>query len=285
MPILGATMENATLFFTYNAIQGQLRRFNGEVSGGEAGEHGGEEESALPMSQLAIAAAGAGAATSLVLTPVELIKCRMQVQMIGAEAQLLAKEVASGSIAGSTVTVEALNAARRSLPGPVALLRQTIQENGIRGLWLGQTGTLLRETGGGVAWFLAFEGACRSFVARRQQQQQVVAGGSKVTKADLSSLELVIAGAAAGVSYNVVLFPADVVKSTMQTEAELAAGSGNAKVAPSGFLTTFQRIWATRGIRGLYAGCGVTCLRSGPSSAIIFLLYSRLEQLADRRGW
>ncbi|PWN30140.1 mitochondrial carrier [Jaminaea rosea] len=285
MPILGATMENATLFFTYNAIQGQLRRFNGEVSGGETGDQGGEEESALPMSQLAIAAAGAGAATSLVLTPVELIKCRMQVQMIGAEAQLLAKEVASGSTAGSTVTVEALNAARRSLPGPVALLRQTIQENGIRGLWLGQTGTLLRETGGGVAWFLAFEGACRSFVARRQQQQQVVAGGNKVTKADLSSLELVVAGAAAGVSYNVVLFPADVVKSTMQTEAELAAGSGNAKVAPSGFLTTFQRIWATRGIRGLYAGCGVTCLRSGPSSAIIFLLYSRLEQLADRRGW
>ena len=106
-----------------------------------------------------------------------------------------------------------------------------------------------------------------------------------MTKSDLSSLELVAAGAAAGVSYNVVLFPADVVKSTMQTEAELAASSSSTKVKPAGFVGTLQRIWTTRGIRGLYAGCGVTCLRSGPSSAIIFLLYSRLEGLADRRGW
>lgn len=278
MPIIGATLENATLFFTYNAIQGQIRRIAGSSSSKAA-----EEEEALSLPQLAIAAAGAGAVTSYVLTPVELIKCRMQVQMVSVEADILAKMAAQSSSATSTVNItSALNAARRSLPGPVALFAETIRQQGIRGLWLGQTGTLLRETGGGVAWFLAFESTCRWFLSRQQSSNLSLT--KKTTKDDLSSWQLMLAGAMAGVSYNVVLFPADCVKSTIQTELELRP-KGSAAGPPLSFLSTFKNIYKTRGISGLYAGCGITCLRSGPSSALIFLLYSRLEGWADRRGW
>lgn len=289
MPIIGAVLENATLFFTYNAIQGQLRALNETRSPSSTATRSDttsaiqlDAENPLPMSQLAIAAAGAGAATSFVLTPVELIKCRMQVQMISAEANILAREAAKASagaagdiVAAATTltTTEALNEARRALPGPVALIAQTIRKEGIRGLWLGQTGTLLRETGGGMAWFSAFEATCRYFISLRKTPG--------ATKADLSSPELMLAGALAGVSYNVVLFPADCVKSTIQTEAELAGPQAK----PSKFMPTLKRIWQTRGLKGLYAGCGITCLRSGPSSALIFLLYNKLEGFADRRGW
>ncbi|CAO1630874.1 unnamed protein product [Parajaminaea phylloscopi] len=287
MPIVGATLENATLFFTYNAIQGQLRRYNASQSTSTAWSDRDaapattssvqlDAQDPLPLSQLAIAAAGAGAATSFALTPVELIKCRMQVQMISAEASILAQAAASGKGAASVTasTAEALNQARRSLPGPLTLFAATIRKEGVRGLWLGQTGTLLRETGGGIAWFLAFEATTRYFISLRSTEKPA-------TKSDLSSPELMLAGALAGVSYNVVLFPADSVKSTIQTEAELAGPSAR----PSKFVPTLKRIWATRGIKGLYAGCGITCLRSGPSSALIFLLYNKLEGWADRRGW
>lgn len=300
MPIFGATLENASLFFTYNAIQGQIRRLSGQGGGASSPSSSGtssielDSEAPLSLPQLAIAAAGAGAVTSFVLTPVELIKCRMQVQMVSAEASILAQEAAraaaggggasSGGAASSTSMTAALNAARRNLPGPVALFAQTVREGGLRSLWLGQTGTLLRETGGGVAWFLAFESTCRWFVKRRQEQQAVPGSASgRVTKDDLSSWQLMLAGAMAGVSYNVVLFPADSVKSTMQTQRELAAGSGKPP-ATLGFLGTLKSIYTTRGLAGLYAGCGITCLRSGPSSALIFLLYNRLEGWADRAG-
>lgn len=202
------------------------------------------------MFQLGLAAAAAGAATSYVLTPIELIKCRMQVQMIAKEqAALTSSSSASGAASTSA------SAAIRALPGPVALARQVVASDGVAGLWLGQTGTLLRETGGGVAWFLAFEATCREFMSRRSKTNR------PDQKSDLSSLELVTAGAAAGIGYNVILFPADCIKSTIQTEKELKPHQPLA-----GFLETGARIYKQRGIRGLYAGCGITCLRSAPSS-------------------
>ncbi|KAG1869315.1 hypothetical protein C8R48DRAFT_771464 [Suillus tomentosus] len=42
----------------------------------------------------------------------------------------------------------------RPLPGPVAIRMSVIHTEGLRGLWLGQTGTLIRECGGGAAWFM-----------------------------------------------------------------------------------------------------------------------------------
>ncbi|PWN23256.1 mitochondrial carrier [Microstroma glucosiphilum] len=291
MPIVGATLENATLFFTYNALQGQIRRFNGEASAKAQLRDSPEKEAAastkanpeapLSLPQLAIAAAGAGAVTSFVLTPIELIKCRMQVQMISAEAAILARE-ATGKTSGPPM-VEALNSARRALPGPVALVREAVRKDGFGGLWLGQTGTLLRETGGGMAWFLAFESTSRWFLRRRERLKEGGSGGGEqvVTSSELKSWQLVVAGALAGVSYNVVLFPADSVKSTIQTEAELSP----AGTKPSSFMATLRRIYTTRGLAGLYAGCGITCLRSGPSSALIFLLYNRLEGFVESKGW
>lgn len=53
----------------------------------------------------------------------------------------------------------------------------------------------------------------------------------------------------------------------MQTEQELRGHQAGFK--RSGFFQTFRHIYTTRGLRGLYAGCAVTCMRSAPSSALI----------------
>ena len=169
------------------------------------------------------------------------------------------------------------------LDGPVKLITDTVRREGPSGLWLGQTGTLIRETGGAIAWFLGFEWACRMMIERKKKQT----GRIDISKKDLSSVQLIGAGALAGVSYNVVLFPADSVKSTMQTERELSGTRPNADGSAwkkTGFLSTFKRIYSTKGVRGLYAGCAVTCMRSAPSSALIFLMYNKLEALADDFG-
>lgn len=310
MPVFGATLENASLFFTYNFVQGQLRQHSGIQSSSNSSSSSSSSSSSLeedaekplPMAYLAIAAACAGSITSLVLTPVELIKCKMQVQMVAREVDILSKASSisnrnsiaassskpiSSSTSASVVRSISSNAFVAGLDGPLTILNKVIKQDGIRGLWLGQTGTLLRETGGGVAWFLAFEYACRMMIEAKRKATKNA--DIAISKKDLSTVQLIGAGALAGVSYNVVLFPADSVKSTMQTEREWASsglGGSNdqTQFKQRGFLATLSNIYKTRGIRGLYAGCGVTCMRSAPSSALIFLLYNRLEALADDWG-
>ena len=248
MPLFGATLENASLFLTYNQVQRALR-----------GAMGIAPDAPLPMHMLAVAAAASGAAAGLVLTPVELIKCRMQVQMM---AQAL-----HGTNAAPLISAP-------------ALIMRTVREAGIRGMYVGLVGTLVRETGGGVAWFLTFE-ACTAELARLHAQR--AEDGVKPSKKDLGSLELMASGALAGMAYNVSLFPADSVKSTMQTEREIMAHNPSAHL-PTGFWGTLARIYRLRGIAGLYAGVGVTCLRSAPSSGLVFLVYNKLEQMADHYG-
>lgn len=261
-------VENATLFFVYNRCQAGILAFSSKP----AVVDGHKRELTIP--ELALAGAGAGAVTSFFLTPIELVKCRMQVQMMGGGDGPAVVKTPLSAPAGPSSSVRIPPVSSSGPLGPFALVAEVVKQNGIRGLWLGQTGTFLRETGGSAAWFGTYELVARAFVHQRQKH---AAPGVEVTKGDLPTWELLVAGACGGVAYNVSLFPADCVKSTIQVSAELHPDK-----PPPGFAETFKNIYKTRGIRGLYAGCALTCLRSGPSSAIIFGLF---ETLRTHFGW
>lgn len=254
MPIGGAMVENATLFVVYNQTQALLARVFPTAPTLDGAPQ------PLFISHLATSAALAGACASFVLTPVELVKCKMQVQ---------------GSVQGSTPSTS-------PAPGPVAITRSILQRDGLRGLWLGQTGTIIRETGGSAAWFTTFEVLSNNFIQRRRASGETGKNGARFAKGDLSALELMTAGAAAGVTYNCVLFPADCIKSTIQTEDELRGlgkGGVGEGLARRSFVQVGKDIYRARGIAGLYQGCGLTALRAAPSSALIFYIYSRLESI------
>lgn len=241
--------ENATLFVVYGELQNVIRKAKNKPS---------NEKLSLP--ELALAAAGAGGVTSFILcvlpalykvnpsvnssyrTPIELVKCKMQVQMLSTNPATLA-----------------------NLPGPITVFTSVIRTTGVRGLWLGHTGTFIRETGGGAAWF-----GTKEFVASRLLERHV---DPKDTQ--LRPWESAFSGACAGAAFNVALFPADTVKSAIQTEEELHGTRSGPK---STFLGTFKAMYKARGIRGLYAGCGITIARSIPSSALIFLMYDELNK-------
>jgi ornithine carrier protein len=170
-------------------------------------------------------------------TPVELIKCKMQVQML--------TPLAPGT----------------KPPGPLALVGIVVRQHGIRGLWLGHTGTVIRETGGGVAWFGTKEGVASYLLARRATDPNGL-------PPSLKTWESALAGACAGAAYNLALFPADTVKSAVQTAEELRPGAPRLT-----YISTARALWTAQGIRGLYAGCGITIARSVPSSALVFAMY------------
>ena len=186
-------------------------------------------------------------------TPIELVKCKMQVQMLVPASQRTGP-----------------------LPGPLTIFFSTLRTQGFRGLWLGHTGTFIRETGGTAAWFGTKEYVAALLIERRLRKEgRVLHTGEK--RPELKPGESAVAGACAGAAFNFILFPADSVKSTMQTAEELRGAS-----VPAGpkatFVSTAKAMYRAQGIRGLYAGCGITVARSIPSSAIIFLVYDELKK-------
>lgn len=174
----------------------------------------------------------------------------------------------TAGVGGAAATIS--SSRFEKLPGPISVLTSVIRTTGFRGLWLGHTGTLIRETGGGAAWFSSKEAVARLLLARRNASQ--IPGEPK---SELKVWESAVSGACAGVSYNLALFPADTVKSAMQTEAELRPRAPG-EPGPT-FGGMFRAMYKAQGLKGLYAGCGITVARAVPSSALIFIIYDRLS--------
>ncbi|PGH11802.1 hypothetical protein AJ80_06960 [Polytolypa hystricis UAMH7299] len=234
-PLVGAAIENSCLFFSYRVAQDVFR----------ATLFPGVQE--LPFGALLVAAAASGSFTSLLLTPVELIKCKMQVPVEGIKP-----------------------------PGPLKLIAQVFRHHGIAGFWRGQMGTLIRETGGSAAWFGSYECVSAYFRSRNPLAPLAPTHGlhdSPHEPPPLPVHQQMLAGAAAGVSYNFIFFPADTIKSRIQTE-DLSAIRGASQRT---FWTVGKSLWQQQGIAGLYRGCGITVVRSAPSSAFIFAIYEGLR--------
>ena len=199
----------------------------------------------LPFSYLLGCGAASGAFTSLALTPIELVKCKMQVPI---QPSHLASNL------GYTISKP---------PGPVQIIANVFRNHGILGLWHGQLGTLIRETGGSAAWFGSYEGAKMMYLRWDPSLHKID---------DVKVWQQMTAGALAGMAYNFVFYPADTIKSRMQTEE---VGVGKSKGT---FLSTGKELWRKTGLRGFYRGCGITVFRAAPSSAIIFSIYEAFRR-------
>ena len=237
-PLLGAAIETSSLFLSYRIAQDVITWAvpTLRVNGREAGK------AQLPFSALVVCGAASGAFTSILLTPIELVKCRMQ--------------------------VPAYTSSVRTRRGPVSTMATIFRYEGLLGFWHGQLGTLIRETGGSAAWFGSYEGVCKAFkhYSKTQVEENV----------QLPISQQLLAGAMAGMAYNFIFYPADTIKSRMQTE-ESPVSNGLKDVKKQTFARIGRTIWREHGIKGFYRGCGITVARAAPSSAFIFAIYEGLR--------
>ncbi|KAI9743538.1 MAG: Amino-acid transporter arg-13 [Claussenomyces sp. TS43310] len=238
-PLVGAALETSSLFLWEQIAQKGLFA-SGLYS----------RDRPLPLAALFLTGAISGAFTSLLLTPVELVKCKMQVPIIATADGMIAKA-----------------------PKPLAIIRQVLQHGGISGLWHGQLGTLIRETGGCAAWFGSKETVTMLFRRLNDSTSPVpdAVHHNPMTLPPLPLWQQAIAGASAGMSYNFLFFPADTIKSRMQTS------SVESSAASRTFWKEGAALWEQHGLKGMYRGCGITVLRSAPSSAFIFIIYDALK--------
>ncbi|KAK9471523.1 mitochondrial carrier domain-containing protein [Dipodascopsis tothii] len=251
-PLVGAAAENASLFLSYNVAQSLLKTFI----------HNRDGTARLRLDELVLCGAASGAVTSFILTPIELIKCKMQVQ------NLLQYDTRGTSQESGWHKVKS----QREPMGAMSLAKSVYRQSGISGFWTGQLGTMFRETGGSAAWFGAYE-YINSILQHRK------GAGSKLADQAPSRADSMMAGAIAGIVYNLSLFPADSIKSRMQTESVLSDPSRTTQ--KRGFWAVGLAMYRTGGIPALYRGCGMTALRAAPSSAVVFLVYEELKRLSS----
>jgi len=251
-PCLGAAIEDSISFSIYHAAVGAL---------GAGRRPGGARARPDDLSLTEVFAAGSsgGMTTSFLLTPLELIKCRLQVDRV---------ESGPGGRAG---------AAAPRYAGPLDCLVKSVRADGLRVLYRGHSATFAREGLGTGCWFATYEAGLRA-----------LAPG--VPRGELPTPTVLAAGALAGVVLNIVPYPFDTAKSVLQTlqspaaAAGAGAGAGAAAAgAPRGLLDAFSLIVETEGVVGLYRGITPALLRAIPANAAVFLTYESLTRLL--RDW
>lgn len=145
LPLAGTILETSCLFTTNGVLKRMLC---------EAGHLSPDSE--LPMRYVALSGAGTGFVVSWVLTPTELVKCRLQVPSPAPHLRYL---------------------------GPVDCLVKSIRAEGLRVLYRGHSATLLREVPGTMCWFGAYEVFVRAMTPRGVKREElpsatIIAGGA-----------------------------------------------------------------------------------------------------------
>ena len=173
-PIAGAAFENAGVFVFYGRGVAAYQYATGTV---------GQE---LPLDGIILAGAFSGLATATVLTPVELLKSRVQIEQ---------------------QTAAAANRAPK-YRGVFDCGMQVLRTSGFKALFDGYSATLVREIPGNACWFGFYEMTLR----------KVFMPAGKTKKEDCPWYAFPIAGGAGGLGYWSALFPADTVKTRMQLD-------------------------------------------------------------------
>lgn len=114
---------------------------------------------------------------------------------------------------------------------------------------------MLREVPGTACWYVTYNTVCRKLHEKFPNSK------------DDASWIVVIAGGCSGLSYNLAFYPADTIKTTIQT-----SDHKNVKVRKVVF-DMYQRY----GIKGFYRGLIPTLLRAMPANASVFYAYEMIS--------
>lgn len=231
-PLLGACLETSILFTSYNWTSSLFLNHYNKTSETRY------NSDTLPFWTKCASGGFAGFAASFLLTPVELIKCQLQVSNLA-------------------------NPQQKSSATYLSLIEHIKKHEGIVGLWNGLTPTMIREVFGTALWFGTYE---------------YVSGYLKINPIMSQDLQLLASGALAGVSFNFFMFPIDTIKSNIQTYEMFHKTKIVGSLDPSFWFISKMLLSRRGGVRNLYNGLGITLIRAIPANALIFYSYEVLKR-------
>ena len=252
-PMIAAAAEMSAAFSGYKAGLDFLSFFSVSSSSSIAIINTPNEDDHPSLMKVMFAGGAAGICTSLVITPFELVKCRMQTTTkYNNSLDCLKGIVFKGSSSSSSLS-----------SSPQKTLRRV--KNGIKTLYTGLGATLAREIPGNAAWFGCYEFCMRNlFTPQSCSSTHSNTPNNTNNNKKLPWYATPTAGAIAGCFYVIAFYPADTVKTLMQT---------NRRYSKLSLTEGIKTLYRTSGIRGLYFGVGISAARAIPSNAVIFSIY------------
>ncbi|OIT37909.1 PREDICTED: mitochondrial arginine transporter BAC2 [Nicotiana attenuata] len=220
-PLASVTFQNAMVFQIYAVLS---RAFDRNVPASDPPSYKG----------VALGGFGTGAIQSLMLTPVELVKIRLQLQ-------------------------------RRSIPdnnnqitsyrGPTDVARSIFKQEGWKGIYRGLTITVLRDAPAHGLYFWTYE------YVREQLHPGCRKNGQE------SFRTMLIAGGLAGVASWISCYPVDVIKTRLQAQSQSTPSRY------SGIVDCFRRSVKQEGYSVLWRGLGTAVARAFVVNGAIFTAY------------
>ena len=141
-------------------------------------------------------------------------------------------------------------------------IRSSVSTEGVGVLFRGHAATLAREIPGTAVWLGTYETLVN------------LAASDGRLRSELSHVELIGAGAAAGVAYWAIPFPIDTVKTVMQAASPTAG-------TPPSMLQTAAAVYKAGGLRGFYRGLLPSLVRGAPGSAAILYTTELIQRMLD----
>lgn len=197
-------------------------------------------DKSIPLSEppsykgVALGGFGTGALQSLILSPVELVKIRLQLQNVQAK---LPHQVLD------------------SHKGPLSVAKNIWKTEGLRGMYRGLTITVLRDAPAHGFYFWTYE----------YMREQLHPGCSKSGQESLRTM--LLAGGFAGVASWVSCYPLDVVKTRLQAQSPYVPLKYN------GIVDCFRKSVNEEGYHVLWRGLGTAVSRAFVVNGAIFAAY------------
>lgn len=206
-----------------------------------------------------VAGSIAGGMIALLCCPLELIKVQMQL------ARLLEKDTAKtavgqmGSPVGNamTSTKSMERTAATAANSNLSVAREIVRFRGFSGLYYGLGLHVLRDSAGTAIYFSAYETVKETM--RRLS-------GSDTT----GPLTHMLSGGTCGVVSWLLIFPVDLIKSTMQSQV---LKSNPTRPSCRNSWVMVRDIYARLGMSGLYRGISVSLIRAFPIHGLNFVVY------------
>ncbi|GAD94183.1 predicted protein [Paecilomyces variotii No. 5] len=144
---------------------------------------------------------------------------------------------------------------RRLYSGTADCVRKIARQAGIRGLYRGQTATILREFGSYGIWFSCFEAFVQEVTKIQNKKRD-----------ELPKWQIACCGAVVGEVLWITNYPMDIIKSKMQTD-----GFGEKQQYRTA-LDAVRQTWNAYGLKGFFRGLTPTLVRAIPVSAGTFTM-------------
>ena len=228
-PLVGTALETGVNYCVFEAVAARM------------GGAGVPDAAAVPLSAVA-----AGFCLSFIISPAELIKCRLQ---LGASD------------------------AAHSYAGPVDAVRQVLRAEGVRGLCRGLGATMAREMPGNAIYFSTY----KWLRSRWNGDEGAGSTGERTLGETLrDGASAATCGAAAGMVMWTAVLPLDSAKTRIQT-----AWPGSPRDVGLG--DALRAIYREGGRRALYAGLAPTLVRAAPANAAQWLTWELCVR--EWEGW